>query len=159
MRRPGILIYKSGNPAPLAYAVITRGQHHCEMLIPASDLDSNPTLSGILVHDLFEPLGFVESGVVTEAGRGHGGVNYFLGIKVPLFKNISRPPNLQYANYGETSPLGLFVETNDDIYHAYRQLVRIERSCGAGVRTPPLLMELSRIARRLLRPFRPSPHI
>ena len=154
MRRPGIQLYHWWGRL-VGYAGIQEGADKHVMWVPRSELQRGTQLWYTLVHDLFEPMGSIAAGRVKCRGVRDGVekdemVLDVVTIRVPQYKAVLRPTNMQYANYGETSPDGLFVKDQNDIFSGYQKLVKIERLNGTGVAQPSLSVTMTQLARRVL---------
>jgi len=138
MKNPGVLVYHEGGIGhPFAYITLDHGPGEYTLLMPRSELRDTKPIVWDVVHDLLEPMGCVTRGALSFGFRGRvlGWYNP-VEINVPLFRRLVRPKNMQYANYGETSPEGRFVKDSNEITEAYVALVQIEESQGRGSAKP-----------------------
>ncbi|BCA54215.1 hypothetical protein W02_13550 [Nitrospira sp. KM1] len=167
MRNPGIIVTHLWDSDPISYLAITSHAGEYKLCLPREAAAGISPLCYGLYHDLLEPEGWLVTGPVS----GHPGWGKGLTtdkkpapiiVTVPQFTPVPRPKNQYYANYGESSPIGLQVKSPTDIYDAYRNLVQIERQAGGGAvgPRPPrsvtstmrgALSKLNRIRHALLR--------
>jgi pyruvate-formate lyase-activating enzyme len=129
MREPGIIAQVEDDPIPVAYVRLSRGAGNYVLRLPEGRVKGTQFVQIRLLHDLLEQGGVVGLGSVSIAGTPR------VKLEVPPFKPVRRKRNIEMANYGVSSPSGLFLTSPSDVWNAYEQMTRVEQSAGHGVQT------------------------
>lgn len=110
---PGIIVYSNKDCIrPLAFCRLRVGQKNYQLKIPAGYLPDE--IHWRLVHNLLEPHGVIGGAQVNDTlTRG------LMRIRIPKSESVVRRRNIEYANYGETTPHGLVVFAPGDISREY----------------------------------------
>jgi molybdenum cofactor biosynthesis enzyme MoaA len=129
MRRPAIIIYDHSD-SPRAYAKLRAGAGPTIIRIPRDLITANQAIRLDLVHDVMEPNGTVVMAHLTEYSCG-------VRIYVPQFQHARRAKNINWANYGNSTPDGNYIRDPAQIHQIYRHLYKSE--------IPDLSTESSRV--------------
>jgi radical SAM protein with 4Fe4S-binding SPASM domain len=134
MKRPGILLIDDGG-RPLGYTELNplvMGIYQVTISVDAA------AKKWQLLHDLYEPMGVVRENVIRSNWQG----KRTTVISIPKFIALNRQANVQYAQYGETTPEGLKVSDLQQITHKYLKLKSFETESGKGVLSSNLQTKL-----------------
>lgn len=139
MRRPGVVVASDADAShPLAYVVFDRGPGSYELQLPRQALSGPNAINWYLLHDLYEPMGvidmepfFGEDGLPPHKS-GWRAFPASLYLKIPRFEPLSRPRNVQLANFGLPTADGLQVSDPLDMLKAQRTLQQREFDRGLG---------------------------
>jgi len=140
MLRPGIIAYHGSSNKALSYCELNRGAATYLIHVPAKL--SPASIYWFPVHNLLEPMGNV-SGVTgvhfSYAEKRELAMPFSAGrvrsahVFLPMFAPVTRPANIHFAKYGETTPQGLHVRDPEDIHKVYVKIMQSEARSGQGL--------------------------
>jgi sulfatase maturation enzyme AslB (radical SAM superfamily) len=136
MIRPGIVLYHASTNEVPAYCELASGAGSYAIQVPYGY--SPQTVYWVLVHNLIEVAGRVTADWFEPVDKSRVTAKFEqhpvrpTHISIPKFVAVHRPKNITFANYGETTPVGLQVKNSTDIDGVYYDLVIDERISGKG---------------------------
>src|SRR5262249_31580906 len=130
MRRPAIIAYAKGEAR--AYVELVAGMGEARLRIPRRYLHGEKTVQLDFVYDAMEPAGNLNSGSFKIEEDSSLTVNY----RVPEFSGVHRPRNINWANYGDSTPDGHHIINPAEIFQIYYRLYtsRLEHAVVATAR-------------------------
>jgi hypothetical protein len=124
MSRPGIIAHIRG--VARAYAMLTSGMNEAVLQLPRNCLRDKKIVRFDFVHDAMEP----GSSLVSGSFKVDEKLGLHLNYRVPEFNEVKRPRNINWANYGDSTPDGHHVIHPVEIFEIYRKLYEHELKSG-----------------------------
>jgi radical SAM protein with 4Fe4S-binding SPASM domain len=118
MRRPAVVVYDHAARAR-AYVKLRPSIDSYVIEIPQCLVANGDRIRVDLVHDVMEPNGVLVTGRVSSHTPE-------IRIYVPQFTGALRPRNINWANYGASTPDGNYIQDPKEIHHIYRLMYKDE---------------------------------
>ena len=121
MKRPAIVAYL--HDLPVAYAQLKPADQSYLLRLPQRHLSEVTQVRVDLLHDVMEPNGYL---TYIWSDIDPSGQEAF--ISVPQFSGAARPRNINWANYGVSTPDGHHIKYPEQVMEVYHDLYRHELS-------------------------------